>query len=90
MDRRYARNFLLLTHDIQNTIEWQTARWLNQHWTGERVLVPGSSAFWLTAFSDTPELWGFDQGVTDYIIRAAEYALYAGAGPQDAEAAVLW
>jgi hypothetical protein len=92
LDRRYARNFLLRSVDIQSTIEWKTAQWLNQHWTGERVLVPGSSAFWLTAFSDTPELWGFDQGVTDYIIRDAEFALYNGesAGPLNAEDSVLW
>ncbi len=92
-DRNYARNFLLLSQNIQDTIEWKTADWLNQHWTGQRVLVPGSSAFWLTAFSDTPELWGFDQAVTDYTIRVAEYALYNGDPPNnthDAEASVLW
>jgi hypothetical protein len=92
MDRHYARDFLLLSQDIQQTIEWKTANWINQNWTGARVLVPGSSAFWLTAFSDTPELWGFDQAVTDYNIRVAEYALYNGdpGGTHDAEASVLW
>jgi hypothetical protein len=91
-ERNYARNFLLLSQNIQDTIEWKTAHWLNQNWTGGRVLVPGSSAFWLTAFSDTPELWGFDQAVTDYTIRVAEYALYNGdpGGTHDAEASVLW
>jgi hypothetical protein len=92
MFRHYARDFLLLSQDIHQTIEWKTANWLNQHWDGERVLVPGSSAFWLTAFSDTPELWGFDQAVTDYTIRVAEYALYNGdpGGTRAAEASVLW
>ncbi len=92
MERRYARDFLLLSQDIQSTIEWKTAQWLNQNWTGGRVLVPGSSAFWLTAFSDTPELWGFDQAVTDSTIRVAEYAVYNGGpgGTHDAEASVLW
>jgi hypothetical protein len=92
MDRNYARNFLLRSVDIQSTIEWKTADWLNQHWTGQRVLVPGSSAYWLNVFSDTPELWGFDQAVTDYTIRVAEFAIYNGdaSGHHDAEDSVLW
>lgn len=92
MDRHYAREFLLLSQNIQETIEWKTANWLNTHWTGGRVFVPGSSAFWLTAFSDTPELWGFDQAVTDYTIRLAEYELYNGdpSGTRDPEASILW
>ncbi len=92
MERRYARDFLLVSQDIRETIEWQTAHWLNQHWTGERVLVPGSSAFWLSNFSDTPQLWGFDQAVTDYTIREAEFAIYntPPSDPGDAEASVLW
>ncbi len=92
MDRRYARNFLLLSLDVQSTIEWKTANWLNQNWKGGRVMLPGSSAFWLTAFSDIPELWGFEQAVTDFTIRVAEYAMYDGhpGGTHDAEASVLW
>lgn len=92
MYRHYARDFLVLSGDIHKTIEWKTANWLNQHWNGERVLVPGSSSFWLTAFSDTPELWGFDQAVTDYTIRVAEYAIFAipSTNPLSTEASVLW
>jgi hypothetical protein len=91
-DRNYARNFLLRSVDIESTIEWKTADWLNKHWTGQRVLLPGSSAMWLTVFSDTPELWGFDQAVTDYNIRVAEFAIYATPAeyPHDVEASVLW
>ena len=92
MYRSYARDYLLRSVEIQSTIEWKTANWLNQHWTGERVLVPGSSEFWLTAFSDTPELWGFDQAVTDHTLPVAEYAIYATdpANPHDAEVSLLW
>ncbi len=91
-ERGYARDYLLLPKDIHGTIEWKTAQWFNQLWTGERVMLPGSSAFWLTAFSDTPELWGFDQALTDRAIRGAEYAIFNGepAGPHNAEDAVLW
>jgi hypothetical protein len=92
MDRRYARNFLLLSQDAQSTIEWKMAQWLNQHWTGERVLMWGPSAFWLTVFSDIPELWGTAHGTTDYTIRVAEFAIFNSypAEPRNAEASVLW
>jgi hypothetical protein len=87
--RHYARTALIGTIDITKTSEWKTADWLNRNWPGERVLLPGSSAFWLTAFSDTPEMGGgFDQGRTDYVLRDATFWITRGAGP--AEWAVLW
>lgn len=94
--RQYARNVLLKSTDITTTTEWRMAQYFNQHWPGkeggERVFVPGSAAFWFTAFSDTPELWGFDQGATDYAVRIADYGIYTGqgAGAHDAENSVLW
>jgi hypothetical protein len=68
------------------------AQWLNQHWTGERVMMWGPSAFWLTVFSDIPELWGTAHGTTDYTIRVAEFAIFNSypAGPRNADASVLW
>ena len=88
--RRSARG-LITTIDITKTSEWKTAEWLNKNWPGERVTVPGSTSFWLTAFSDVPELdGGFDQGITDREIPVAKYGLTAMAGPGWAENAVLW
>jgi len=92
-DRRYARDVLIQTIDIKTTSEWRTAQWLNQHWNGGRVLLPGSSAFWLTAFSDTPELeGGFDQGVTLPVYSMLKYEISTGegAGAHLAEIAILW
>ena len=91
--RRYTRDFLVQAIDIQKTTEWKTAQWLNQNWHGGRVMVPGSTSFWLTAFTDTPELaGGFEQGTTDGIIRIALYGIYTGetAGTRDAEFSILW
>jgi hypothetical protein len=92
--RRYARNFLIRSIDITTTTEWKTAQWLKEHWGGERVMMPGSIAFWLTAFSDNPELGGgTDQATTDYMIRVALYGIYAGAtaaGVHDGEYSILW
>jgi hypothetical protein len=92
-DRRYARDALLRPIDITTTTEWQVAQWMNQHWTGERILAEGSNSFWLTAFSDVPELGGgFDQGITNYMIRVGIYGVDTGdqAGEHDAEYSILW
>jgi hypothetical protein len=54
-------------------------------------MLPGSSMFWLTAFSDTPEIGGgFAQGITDRELPVATYGLTAGAGEHWAEWSVLW
>jgi hypothetical protein len=91
MARRYARTYLITTIDVTKTSEWKTAEWLNKHWSGERVMVPGSTGLWLTAFSDVPELdGGFDQGISDREIPVANYAVTAMAGPNWAEYSVLW
>jgi hypothetical protein len=92
--RNYARNTLIRPIDITTTSEWKTAAWLNRNWTGERVMLPGSSSYWLNAFSDVPQLGGgFDQGVTDFVIRVAFYGIwYVEKMPraQSAEIAIVW
>jgi hypothetical protein len=92
MVRRYARDNMLRTVEITTTIEWRVSQWFNQNWSGERVLAPGSTSFWLNVFSDTPQLWGFDQAATDYMVRVADYGILSGdsAGSHDAEYSVLW
>jgi hypothetical protein len=88
--RRYARA-VITSIDVTKTSEWKTAQWLNKNWSGDRVMVPGSMSFWLTAFSDVPELdGGFDQGITDRELPVATYGLTAMAGPEWAEYSVLW
>jgi hypothetical protein len=89
-DRRWARTFLIRPIDIKKTMQWKTAQWLNQHWTGERIWLSGSAAYWLTAFSDTPELWGFDQAITDPMIPIAVYTSRIAETRQHAEISVLW
>jgi len=92
-DRNYARNFLDLDIDITRTIEWKAAQWLNRNWTGERVMMSGSIGFWLTAFSDTPELaGGFDPGCLEHMGAIALYQIYssASAGSHETEYAILW
>jgi hypothetical protein len=89
--RRYARMSLMLTTDITKTSEWKTADWLHRNWQGERVMLPGSSAYWLTAFSDTPELGGgFDQGRIQDELRVADYWITRGVAEKNPETSVLW
>ena len=89
--RRYARTFLVTTVQIEQTSEWKTADWLNKHWSGERVLMPGSTMFWLPVFGDVPQLGGgVDQAETDYELRVARYGITAGEGPHWGEWSVLW
>lgn len=91
--RRYARNTLIRSIDIHTTIEWKTARWLDEHLRTERVFVPGSTSFWLNAFTDTPEITGgFEEGITDPLIRHAQYFMTTGegAGGHDPEYSIFW
>ncbi len=94
MYRRYARNLLIRSVDITTTIEYRTAQWLNQNWTGGRVMMPGSTSIWLTAFTDTPELAGGpEQGVIDYMARVGIYGIYYGTdfiGARNGETSVVW
>lgn len=88
LDRRDARGYLKDV-DIRQTIEYQTAKWLDTHSRGRRVLVPGSISFWLNAFTDTPQMeGGFDQGVANYFLAIPRYQLHSGVG--GAEPTILW
>jgi hypothetical protein len=88
--RSYAR-WMIGGIDITQTSEWKTAGWLNRNWSGERVMLPGSTQFWLTAFSDTPELGGgFAQGVTDDEVRVIDYGLTWGVGGEWPQWSVMW
>jgi hypothetical protein len=91
IERRHART-LIQPIDVTRTIEWKSAQWLNQNWTGERVFLAGSIAIWLNAFSNTPQLWGFDQATTNFMNRVAAYVIYNGdpTGLHETDSAVLW
>ena len=55
--RGYARR-LIRGVDITQTSEYKTARWFDSHMRDSRVMVPGSTTFWLNVFTDTPQLEG--------------------------------
>ena len=73
--------------------EYKTARWIDEHLRGQRVMVPGATSYWFNAFTDTPQLGGgFDQGITNQLIRIATYVLYSsdGTGDRDTAISIAW
>jgi len=63
--RTYRKFFRQITHsiDIHQTIEYESAQWLQKNLPNRRILTEGSTRFWLSAFCDNPQVGGgFDQG----------------------------
>jgi len=73
--RSYARR-LIRGIDITQTSEYKTARWFDGHMRDSRVMVPGSTTFWLNVFTNTPQLTGCcPQGVLNQTARVADYGI---------------
>ncbi len=90
---RHFAGELIRPIDIRARTEFKTARWFDSHMQGRRVMAPGSTSFFMNAFTGTPQLGGgFDQGVPNWYARVAVYAIYSGqnAGASDGEISVLW
>jgi hypothetical protein len=89
--RRYATR-LIQPVDMRRTIEYQMARWFDEHMRGRRVMAQGSISFWLNAFTDTPQFGGgFEQGVVNDMSAHLIYGFYANERrEQGGEIGVLW
>ena len=73
--RNYARR-LIRGIDITQTSEYKTARWFDRHMPDSRVMVPGSTTFWMNVFTDTPQLAGCClQSVRTQTIPIASYGI---------------
>jgi len=89
---RYARR-LIRGIDITQTSEYKTARWFDRHMPDGRVSVPGSTTFWLNAFTDTPQLTGCcPQGVLNQTARIADYGIMTDLTAENraVENSLLW
>jgi len=65
--------------DVSTTIEYQESRWLGEHLPGRRVFAPGTIAYWMDTFSETPLLnGGFDNGQRNTLLPAVVYEIYFG------------
>jgi hypothetical protein len=72
--RLYARR-IVRGIDMTQTSEYKTARWLDRHMRDGRVMVPGSSTFWLNVFSDTPQLDGCCLQSVARLVPGASYGI---------------
>ena len=90
--RRYVHG-LIRPIDITQTSEYKTAMWFDRHMRDSRVMVPGSTTFWLNAFTDTPQIMGCcSQGVLNETALYANYGITTdiGAGDRAFENSLLW
>jgi hypothetical protein len=79
---------LELPIDISKTAEYRISHWLGGNLPGRRVFAPGSTGFWMNAFSDTPMIvGGFENGLVNQLLWGVNYQIYAGDKP---EIAVAW
>ena len=90
--RNYARE-QTQSIQIENTIEYQTAKWFEANMHGARVFAPGSISLWLNMFTEVPQVAGCcDQGVPGIMHRIALHTIYTdqNAGSRAAEFSLAW
>ena len=64
---------------ISKTAEYRISHWLGGNMPGRRVFAPGTTGFWMNAFSDTPMIvGGFENGLVNELLWAVNYQIYAG------------
>ena len=75
--------------DLEKRSEYTTARWLQANLPGGRVYVTGSTAFWLNAFSATPQLIGCcDQGQSMPVLNEVPYKVNSAVDSSTTEAGI--
>lgn len=90
--RHYAKA-VIQKIDITQTIEYKTAKWLEQNLGGQRVFAAAQTGTWLNVFTNTPQMHsGHDPFNPNWVEEMAAYAIYSGqnAGAHDAEYTILW
>lgn len=90
--RFYNRN-LAAPFDISNAVEYRLAHWLDTHHGDRRVFAPGSIAFWMNAWTDTPQMTGCClPGLPNWTNVIAAYIITSddGAGERAAGISLLW
>lgn len=71
--------------------EYTSARWLDNHLHGQRVYATGSDAFWLNAFTDTPQVQGCcEQGQSMPVLRISPYLVHPAINPEVTKLAVAY
>jgi hypothetical protein len=85
--RRYAKQ-IIRGVNISETIEYRAARWVEEHFQGQRVMLPGSIGQWLNAFVETPNFSGGSfPTAPNWTQQVAFTEVYAG---ESGEASIAW
>lgn len=88
---RWRAKFDTQRADLEKRSEYTTARWLDANMKGGRVYVTGSTAFWLNAFSSTPQLNGCcDQGQSMAVLNEVPYKVNSPEGGNTIESGANW
>jgi len=73
---------------LENVYEYKTAKWVQDHLPGARVLPAGTVRFWFDAWSDNAQTaGGSDQAILNQIIPVATFQIFNG---DRGELTVLW
>ena len=91
-DRRYARALIQST-DIKLTAPYRIAQWIDEHMSGQRVMISGAYSFYFNDFTDTPQLHGgHDPMQPNFLTRIATFVIYSGmnTGTEDAAISTVW
>ncbi len=79
--------------DTAGSIERRSAKWVAAALPGQRVMMTGSMAAWLNAFTDSPQLGAQSYSTApNQLQQVAQYAIFSGQGmgERDAEYSILW
>jgi hypothetical protein len=76
--------------DPRNGVGFQIAAWLNQHAGSDRVFVTGELDSTLSIWSNVPQVGGMGQGISNFLIYAAERQVSYGCGADSERIAELW
>jgi hypothetical protein len=76
--------------DPSGTVVYKLAGWLNQHADGARVMASGEFDPELFLWSDVPQVGGPGQGISNYLVFAAQRQIAFGCGNDSERIAELW
>jgi hypothetical protein len=91
-DYAFARR-LIRPANVANSAVYREARWVGEHFPGQRVMASSETAMWFNVFTDNPQLsGGHEPSAPNWMELVAVYTIYTGqnAGSRDAEFSVFW
>lgn len=88
----YARRLIRSVH-AENTAEYRVAKWMDEHFHGQRAFIGDSASFLYNVFTDNPQIrGGHVQFEPNWFINIVAFTIYtdANAGDRGAEYSLVW